>query len=106
VAQDNEGGDVGAVWWRFFDADDAGYGFVAADIPEVTVGVLAAHRGRGAGSRMMRELVDLALTEGLSALSLSVQPDNFAARLYERLGFRRVGTNGGAVTMLLTLSDA
>lgn len=105
VLQDEERDDVGAVWWRFFEAVDPGYGFVAPDVPEVTVGLLPASRGRGLGSRLLGELIALARIEGLTALSLSVEPENFAARLYRNLGFVQVGTNGGSETMLLPLGD-
>ena len=105
VMQDEERDDVGAAWYRFFDAGDPGYGFVAPDVPEVTIGVLAASRGRGLGSRLLSELIVLARSEGLPALSLSVEPENFAARLYRNLGFVQVGTNGGSATMLLSLGQ-
>jgi len=36
-------------------------------------------------------------------LSLSVEVDNYARRLYERVGFRQVGEVNGSVTMLLRL---
>ena len=49
--------DAGAAWWRLFKAGDPGYGFIAAAIPEVTIGVLADRRGRGLGSRLLRELM-------------------------------------------------
>lgn len=103
VIEDEKRGDAGAAWWRFFDAGDSGYGFVAAAVPEVTIGVLADSRGRGLGSRLLRELIVLAQIEGLPGLSLSVEPRNPAARLYRRLGFVQVGTNGGSATMLLSL---
>ena len=45
---------VGAAWVRFFAAEDPGYGFVAPDVPELTVGVAAAWRGRGAGRSLLR----------------------------------------------------
>lgn len=105
VMQDEEGDDVGAAWWRFFDRSDPGYGFVAPDVPEVTVGLLAASRGRDLGNRLLGELIALARIEGLPALSLSVEPENYAARLYRNLGFVQVGTNGGSATMLLSLDD-
>ena len=52
---------------------------------------------------MLRSLIALADQARLPGLSLSVEPENFAICLYERLGFMAVGTNGGSVTMLLTL---
>ena len=103
--QDEKRDDVGAAWWCLFDAGDPGYGFVAPEVPEVTIGVLAASRGRGLGSRLLGELIALARIEGLPALSLSVEPENFAARLYLNLGFVQVGTNGGSATMLLSLGN-
>ena len=105
VMQDEKREDVGAAWWRLFDAGDPGYGFVAPEVPEVTIGVLADSRGRGLGSRLLGELIALARIEGLPALSLSVEPENFAARLYLNLGFVQVGTNGGSATMLLSLGN-
>jgi ribosomal protein S18 acetylase RimI-like enzyme len=92
---------IGAAWWRFFDSREPGFGFVAAAIPELSIGVIAGARGRGVGKTMMRALVVEAEQRGLPGLSLSVEPDNHAIHLYAQLGFRRVGATGGAVTMLL-----
>ena len=94
---------VGAAWWRYLPVDDPGYGFVDVDVPELSLGVASDHRGQGLGTALMRNLVALARAERLRALSLSVEPDNVARRLYERLGFVQVGTNGGSMTMLLDL---
>lgn len=96
-------GPVGACWWRYLPVDDPGYGFVRVEIPEVTVGVIAKQRGAGVGDALLRRLISLADQARLPGLSLSVEPENYAIRLYERLGFMPVGTNGGSVTMLLTL---
>lgn len=41
----------------------------------------------------------------LTGLSLSVEPENYAIALYRNEGFIVVGSNGGAVTMLLDLPD-
>ena len=98
-----DGAAVGAAWWRTFDADDAGYGYVAPDVPEVSIGVQATHRGRGIGTALLRALVERAAAEGRRALSLSVEDGNAARRLYERTGFVVVGRNGGSDTMLLSL---
>ncbi|WP_246528034.1 GNAT family N-acetyltransferase [Pseudarthrobacter albicanus] len=50
VAETADGTPVGAAWGRIFAGEDAGYGFVAPDIPELTIGVLTGHRGTGAGN--------------------------------------------------------
>src|SRR5712691_11762674 len=91
VAED-QGRPVGAAWYRTFTAERYGYGFVAADVPEVTVGVRIEARGRGGGTALLVELIGHAHGEGRSALSLSVEEENEPAiRLYSRLGFLRVG---------------
>ena len=89
-----------------FPADDPGYGFVAADIPEITLGVASQARGRGVGTALMQRLLDRAVADRIAALSLSVEPENPAMRLYLALGFERVGESGGSITLLRTLEPA
>ncbi len=103
VAEARSGEGIGAAWCRTFPADDAGYGFVADDIPELSIGVVPGHRGRGAGTALMTALIDLGRSRGERAISLSVEDGNRARDLYERLGFVRVGRNGGSDTLLLEL---
>ena len=103
VAETADGISVGAAWCRTFAAEDAGYGFVASDVPEVTIGVLAGHRGSGAGTALMEGLIAQGSSRGLRAISLSVEDGNRARLLYERLGFCKVGRNGGSDTLLLEL---
>lgn len=79
---------LGAAWWRRFPADAPGYGFIDEATPELSVAVLAAHRGRGIGTALLRALMREARGRGIGRLSLSVEHDNPAAALYERLGFR------------------
>ncbi len=82
---------VGSAWYRFFPRDHPGYGFVAEDIPELTIGVLEDARGQGAGSAMLEYLLEHARQKGYPAVSLSVDRDNPARRLYERYGFVDAG---------------
>jgi diamine N-acetyltransferase len=51
---------------------------------------------RGLGRAAMERLLDESRTEGFSLMTLSVLPDNRAAiSLYQELGFRNVGVEGG-----------
>lgn len=104
VAEDAEGRAVGAAWWRFFRSDDPGYGFVASDVPEVSIAVRPEHRDRGLGCALMQRLISHAQEEALNGLSLSVERENAAMRLYARLGFVQVGGTDDAATMLLRFS--
>jgi ribosomal protein S18 acetylase RimI-like enzyme len=96
---------IGVVWARILTAEDPGYGYVRDDIPELSMGVVASHRGRGVGKQLLDEVISVARTRGLSALSLSVEDGNSAARrLYESRGFRVVGRVGNSDTLLLELT--
>jgi ribosomal protein S18 acetylase RimI-like enzyme len=102
VAIDESGRRVGAAWCRLFTRDDRGYGFVDEHTPEITLAVEPAARGMGLGEALMHALVAAARQEGRRALSLSVEEDNVRAlSIYMRLGFRRVGREDNAWTMLL-----
>ena len=103
VALDERDEPVGAAWYRLFSRDEPGYGFVSESIPELAIGVRPTARRAGVGTTLLTALTRLAREEGHAALSLSVEPDNPARTLYERLGYRRVGREGGAWTMLLDL---
>lgn len=94
------GQPAGAAWYRLFPAIDRGYGFVAADVPELTAAVAPEFRGQGIGTMLLEHLQAEAKRAGFRGLSLSVDPFNAAARLYERLGFQAVGTEGSSLTML------
>lgn len=96
---------VGAAWFRQFSADSPGYGFVDADIPEVSMAVLPNHRGNGIGTALLKQLIMAASNGDYPALSLSVDRRNPAHRLYERLGFVQVDKSGHAITMVLKLRD-
>ena len=101
VAED--GMPIGAAWLRLLPEHDRSYGFVDAKTPELSIGVVRTHRGRGVGSLLLGNLLGAAREQRHEALSLSVEPDNPARRLYERCGFQVVGTVGGSLTMLLFL---
>ena len=105
VVAESEGRRIGAAWCRHFTGADPGYGFVAADVPEVSVAVVADHRGQGLGTLLLDELHARARQRDTRALSLSVERANPAMRLYERLGYRTVTEDTNASTMVLELGS-
>jgi len=101
-----DGVPAGAAWSRRFEPARPGYGFIDPDVPELSIGVRAAYRGRGLGGRLIEALKRELAAAGFERVSLSVEPDNPARRVYERAGFEPVGTNGGSLTMVCRLRIA
>jgi ribosomal protein S18 acetylase RimI-like enzyme len=95
---------VGAAWYRLFEQDEPGYGFVDEGTPELTIAIVPSRRGKGLGRELLTKLLDQARAEGYPQVSLSVEPDNPAIRLYEEHGFERVGERAGTVVMRAQLS--
>jgi ribosomal protein S18 acetylase RimI-like enzyme len=85
--------------YSLFEEDEPGYGFVDDSTPELTIAIVPSRRGRGLGEELLTALLEQARSEGYGRISLSVEPDNPALRLYEQHGFARVGERGGALVM-------
>jgi ribosomal protein S18 acetylase RimI-like enzyme len=98
VALDRLEEPVGAAWYRHFSSDEPGYGFVAPDVPELSIGVYPECRGQHVGSLLLGTLVNRARTDGHRAISLSVAAANPARRLYERYGFEPAPASNGQVS--------
>ncbi|WP_374929472.1 GNAT family N-acetyltransferase [Kytococcus sedentarius] len=103
VLAESGGAPVGAAWVRQFGADDPGYGFVDTATPELSMGVAPTWRGRGVGGRLLDGLLTAARDAEVPAVSLSVEVDNHALRLYRSRGFVEVGESGNSITMLRRL---
>lgn len=98
IAEAPAGRLLGAAWVRLVE----GYGFVDADTPELGIAVVSDERGTGIGSALLEELFRVA-----PRCCLCVDTRNPAIRLYERLGFETVRTEGEhSATMLLDLGES
>ena len=64
-----------------------------AEIRLMDIALIPAERGRGIGSALLHELMDEARTASCQ-LTLHVEPDNPAQRLYQRLGFTLIEQRG------------
>jgi ribosomal protein S18 acetylase RimI-like enzyme len=101
----DKGFPVGAAWYRLFDRERPGYGFVDERTPELAIAVVPNARGKGVGTALLQTLLERARADGYRTISLSVDRANAGAiELYERYGFSRVGEDDDSVTMLASLA--
>ena len=91
---------VGAAWYRFWTDRNHSYGYIANDIPELAIGVLAENRGQGVGRQLLARLLAEAHDAGIKQVSLSVEQDNPALHLYESMAFKRVAQVDNSLTMV------
>ncbi len=103
VALDRNDEPIGAAWYRRFSSAAPGYGYLADDVPEVSIAVYGEYRGQQVGSLLLGALIARASAAGERGLSLSVNRDNPAKRLYARHGFEVVAQHDDTLTMVLEL---
>ncbi len=99
-----DGTPLGLAWYRFFTEAEHGEGFVDEATPEVAVAVVDGRRGRGIGRALMEAIHARARERGVTQLSLSVDADNPAKRLYLRLGYVDIEPGDEDGRMLLELT--
>jgi GNAT superfamily N-acetyltransferase len=104
IAVDDGDRPLGACWLRYRPWSARGFGFIASDIPELTIGVRSDARRTGIGRALLHTMADQARSRGVARLSLSVEHGNPAAHLYRSEGWRTVKSEPGADTMALDLT--
>jgi ribosomal protein S18 acetylase RimI-like enzyme len=104
VAESPDGAPIGAAWCRSWTTDNHAFGYVADDIPEVSIALARGQREQGLGTTLLTAVIDLARSKGHAKLSLAVEQANLRAlHVYEKLGFVRVDTTAEDYIMVLNL---
>ena len=95
LVADCDGKIVGAVWVRIMND----YGHLDDQTPSLAISLYPTYRGQGIGTQLLRQMMDLLRQEGYAHVSLSVQKENYALRMYQKEGFMIVEDRGDEVVM-------
>lgn len=101
LCAERDGRVIGAVWTRIIPA----YGHIDDDTPEFAISLLPESRGQGVGTALMRAMLERLRRDGYARASLAVQKDNYALRMYRKVGFRIVDENEEEFIMVCELTE-
>jgi ribosomal protein S18 acetylase RimI-like enzyme len=94
---------TGAIWVRIFPHNAKGFGYVDEETPELSMSVLPGYRGKGIGTCMLSTMLERLKCLAYKQVSLSVDLDNYAFRMYKKFGFETVEIREGSATMVKIL---
>ncbi len=90
---------IGAVWSRIMDD----YGHIDNNIPSLAISLYREFRGQGIGTALLESILSLLKSENYEKVSLSVQKENYAYRMYLKAGFEVVDDNDEEYIMVCNL---
>lgn len=90
---------IGAVWTRIMND----YGHIDNETPSLAISLYKEYRGLRIGTEMMKAMLDLLKSCGYKQVSLSVQKDNYAVKMYKKNGFKIIDEHDQEYIMVNTL---
>lgn len=103
---EQDGKPVGAVWARILTGETKGFGNIDPFTPEFAISLYKEYRGNGVGTALMQAMLRLLKEKGYRKTSLAVQKDNYAVKMYQKVGFRIMKEQGPEYLMLCELGQA
>ncbi len=103
IAINDQNNPIGSVWYRFWTIENQSFGYIDDNTPEIGIAVLNEYRSKGIGTKLMEAIIEHARSVAINKLSLSVDPDNFALNLYQKLGFIKFSEYNTSWTLVKTL---
>lgn len=90
---------VGAVWVRIMND----YGHIDDKTPSFAISLYKEYRGKGIGTELMKQMLSILKEKGYEKASLSVQKENYAYKMYLKLGFKVISESEEEFLMIKQL---
>ena len=90
---------VGACWTRIMND----YGHIDDNTPSFAISLYEEYRGKGIGTKLMETMLKLLKDKGYKKASLAVQKDNYAVKMYKKVGFKIIDENEQEYIMICDL---
>lgn len=97
---DDGGKIVGACWVRIMND----YGHIDDETPSFAISLFEEYRGQRIGTDLMQTMLGLLKAKGYKHASLAVQKENYAVKMYKKVGFEVVDENEQEYIMAATLN--
>lgn len=93
---------VGACWTRIMND----YGHIDDNTPSFAISLYGEYRNKGIGTELMKSMLKFLKDKGYKKTSLSVQKNNYAVKMYKKVGFRIINENEEEYIMLCNLDHS
>lgn len=94
-----DGKIIGACWVRIMND----YGHIDNETLSFAISLYEEYRGQGIGTNLMRKMLELLSLKKYKRASLAVQKENYAVKMYKKVGFQIVGENDQEYIMVCEL---
>lgn len=99
VAEVNKREIVGMIWTRIMND----YGHIDDETPSLAISVTKKYQNKGIGMALLKEMIKIIRKKNYKKVSLSVQKENYAVKLYQKVGFKIYKESEEEFIMLLEL---
>ena len=79
------------------------YGHIDNETPSFAISLFEEYRGKKIGTKLMVQMLELLKKKGYKQASLAVQKENYAVKMYKKVGFKIVDENSEEYIMICEL---
>ena len=105
LVAESQGNLIGAIWSRIFTETEKGYGYVDSKTPELSMSVKENFRQKGAGAKLLLAMIVKLAQLHYEQVSLSVDKQNYAFKMYLKFGFEIVKSDEKSAIMIKRLKE-